>query len=111
MTNLDLIFESHQSEDYFIWMDTQGYEGYILEGAPLTMNKGYPLVMEFWPHGMSGSRVYEILKKSLSESSYNYFYNLNEKIHQKIVLNESNLDALFKKLSIEETHTDLLLTI
>ena len=60
---------------------------------------------------MSGSNVYQVLKNSLKKSPYNYFYDLNQSIHKKIALNEINMYKLYNQLSIEETHTDLLLSI
>ena len=108
-TNLDEILASTSCNDYFLWMDTQGYEGYILDGSQITLSRGFPLVMEFWPHGMSGSDSFNLMKKLLFLSPYKYFYDLNDQSINKIDLNEENLDSLFKKLSDDFHHTDILL--
>ena len=109
-TNLDEILASTSCNDYFLWMDTQGYEGYILEGSQITLSRGFPIVMEFWPHGMSGSESFKLIKKILFLSPYKYFYDLNDQGINKIDLNEVNLDNLFKKLSNDFNHTDILLS-
>ena len=109
-TNLDEISKFDSSIDCFLWLDTQGYEGYILDGARNTLSKGFPLVMEFWPHGMSGSKSYHLLKQSLSEAPYKYFYDLNDNNAKRRDLNEKNLDNLFNKLSDDNNHTDILLS-
>ena len=109
-TNLDEILGSTSSNDYFLWSDTQGYEGYILDGSQITLSRGFPFVMEFWPHGMSGSESFNLIKKILFSSPYKYFYDLNDQSMNKIDLNEENLEYLFKKLSNDFNHTDILLS-
>jgi FkbM family methyltransferase len=42
-----------------IWVDTQGFEGFVLEGAQGLLGKGKPFVTEFWPGGMKGSGSWE----------------------------------------------------
>ena len=75
-----------------------------------TISRGFPFVMEFWPHGMSGSESFNLIKKILFSSPYKYFYDLNDQSMNKIDLNEENLEYLFKKLSNDFNHTDILLS-
>ena len=110
LTNLDTILAKHNFMNCFIWMDTQGYEGFVLKGALNTLQKAYPIVMEFWPHGMNGSNSYQALKEAIYKSPYNYFYDLSDINNNKIVLNENNLDILYRDLENKETHTDILLS-
>ena len=109
LTNLDTVLNNHKASQYFIWMDVQGYEGYVLQGAKETLKQGYPLVIEFWPHGMSGSKSYELLVSSLMNAPYNYFFDLNYKSFEKKVLNKENLNKLFDKLELKGDHTDILI--
>ena len=40
------------SEIGVVWMDAQGFEGYILAGSPNLIASGVPFVCEYWPHGL-----------------------------------------------------------
>ena len=60
-----------------IWMDTQGYEGYILSGAAMALKRQTPLVIEFWPYGMARSGSYLLLKELILSAGYKSFYNLD----------------------------------
>jgi FkbM family methyltransferase len=36
----------------FMWIDVQGYEGYVFKGAGSLLEKGLPTVSEIWPYGI-----------------------------------------------------------
>ncbi|MEO7505205.1 MAG: FkbM family methyltransferase [Sphingomicrobium sp.] len=38
--------------DMLIWMDTQGFEGFVLAGAKRILSERPPVVAEFWPYAM-----------------------------------------------------------
>ncbi|MFO0905017.1 MAG: FkbM family methyltransferase [Pirellulales bacterium] len=35
-----------------VWLDVQGYEGYVFEGGRKLLNAGVPAVAEIWPYGI-----------------------------------------------------------
>jgi hypothetical protein len=35
-----------------VWADIQGFEGYLLRGASVTLAQGAPVLSEFWPYGI-----------------------------------------------------------
>jgi hypothetical protein len=35
-----------------VWMDAQGHEGHILDGAKRIVDLGIPIVTEYWPYGL-----------------------------------------------------------
>lgn len=35
-----------------VWVDVQGYEGYVFKGARELISKGLPVVAEIWPYGI-----------------------------------------------------------
>jgi FkbM family methyltransferase len=39
----------HPAEVGFLWIDVQGHEGQVLQGAPKILAAGPPMLMEFWP--------------------------------------------------------------
>jgi FkbM family methyltransferase len=36
-----------------IWIDVQGYEGYVFQGATESLARGIPVVSEIWPYGIA----------------------------------------------------------
>jgi FkbM family methyltransferase len=38
-----------------VWIDTQGYDPYVLAGARSVLDAGIPVVVEYWPQGLASS--------------------------------------------------------
>ena len=91
-----------------IWMDTQGYEGYILAGATNAIAQKVPMVLEFWPYGMNRSGSYLPLKQALVSSQYEWFYDLSDP-STKIPLSGEALDTIYDQLGESGKFTDLLI--
>ena len=106
---LDSFFRIINPKKTLIWIDTQGHEGFILEGAKKILNKKTPLVIEFWPQGMFQSSSYVLLKKILCNSPYNKFYNLDDKNIKAYNLDEKELDNLYSKIGEYGNFVDLLI--
>lgn len=73
---LDTLCPFEPGKNTLIWMDTQGYEGYVLAGAGSWLAARTPLVVEFWPDGMKRVNSFELMKAALK--NYGGFYNLWE---------------------------------
>ena len=71
---LDTLCPFQPGKNTLIWMDTQGYEGYVLAGARSWLDARTPLVVEFWPHGMERVNSFELMKTALT--NYTGFYDL-----------------------------------
>ncbi len=108
-TTLDNVVGAEKLDDGVVWMDTQGYEGFILQGASRVLNSGFPLVTEFWPYGMDRTNCFENFKVALIKSSYKKIYDLNDPSHV-LELNEGNLNFLYSKYKNSKVngHTDLV---
>ncbi|MDP1604441.1 MAG: FkbM family methyltransferase [Legionella sp.] len=93
-----------------IWMDTQGFEGYVLKGADRFLKYRIPLVLEFWPYGLKRSDSYKLLLESLEKSEYKHFINLNSDDKDKVSLSRKSLDMLSTELELvhEDHFTDIL---
>ncbi|MFY9138682.1 FkbM family methyltransferase [Zwartia sp.] len=104
----DDLFPDLDPNETLIWIDTQGYEGYILAGASLNLVKNIPLVVEFWPYGMNRSGSFPALKASLLGKGYTSFYDL-ETQDGPLPLTEENLQNLYTKIGITSGFTDLLI--
>ena len=105
--SLDSIFDAAVDKDVLVWMDTQGFEGYVLAGASKTISNKIPLVIEFWPFGMLRAKSYAYLKKALLAGSYTKFYLLDGEPEANR-LSEAALDELWEKLGEGGKFTDLL---
>lgn len=91
-----------------VWMDTQGFEGFVLQGAPRALQRRPPLVVEFWPYGMNRSGSYDALRQAIVGAGYAVFHDLGKDAAPTAVSNES-LDALYHRLGQAGEFTDLLL--
>jgi FkbM family methyltransferase len=54
---LDLpeVRDTIMNKPYLIWIDVQGYEGYVFKGAQELLREGIPTVSEIWPYGIRRS--------------------------------------------------------
>lgn len=105
----DAICMDLNKNDTLIWMDTQGYEGYILSGAKNALHAGIPLVIEFWPYGMDRLGSFQLLKDALLSGQYSWFQDIGSMAPAE-PLTAQHLDALHKKIGLNGGFTDLLIT-
>jgi FkbM family methyltransferase len=96
------------------WIDTQGHEGHVLQGASRLLDAGIPIVAEFWPYGLKRSGGYAKLREALQ--GVRKVYELRASIQERrpIELSFGQLDRMFDDFIHRETagvspHTDLLL--
>lgn len=104
MTLDSLIPAEASPESTLIWIDVQGYEGFVLQGAKNLLAQGFPVAFEFWPYGLQRTGCLEVLLDALSTRKE--FYNLGstggaQPIENLRAYYESHLDA-------HEQHLDLL---
>ncbi|MEZ4670947.1 MAG: FkbM family methyltransferase [Anaerolineae bacterium] len=59
-----------------IFMDVQGHEGYVLQGAQHTLAAGMPLVMEFWPYGLRRAGTDPQMLATLLQPYYTHLVDL-----------------------------------
>ncbi|MGD0796514.1 MAG: FkbM family methyltransferase [Acidobacteriaceae bacterium] len=57
-----------------VWVDTQGFEGFVLQGAKEILGAGVPFHMEIWPHALRRAGSSEVLL-SLLEANFTRFYD------------------------------------
>lgn len=90
----------------FIWMDVQGYEGFVLEGARAWLQSRTPFGVEFWPYGMKRSSSYARLKRAFAD--YRGFVDLNSNTAPGQLRPIEELDHLHDELGEDGLFTDLL---
>ena len=59
-----------------VWVDTQGYDGFVLDGALSLIAARVPFVIEFWPAALRGSGGLETALEIIEES-FDIFFNLS----------------------------------
>jgi len=108
-TTLDNIVDLRKLDAGMVWMDAQGYEGFILQGASRVLEAGLTLVTEFWPYGMDRANCFKNFKMALLKSRFTTIYDLNRPQHI-LKLNEASLNSLYSlyKDSKKNGSTDLV---
>lgn len=107
-STLDDVCGELSPEDSLIWIDTQGYEGFVLQGGQHCLAKQIPIVLEFWPYAMRQSGSYDILKKSILDAGYQNLIDLST--FKKVRLTHQTLDELYHSFSSKRSFTDILIT-
>lgn len=86
-----------------VWIDVQGFEGFVLAGAKRLVSNRTPLVLEFWPYGLARAKSYELLQAALA--GYEKFCVLGQAGGWRPV---SEIDALFESHANSTAHDDIL---
>ena len=63
-STLDQVLEDHEVrlEDVgLVWMDTQGHEAHVLDGAKTLLDSTVPVIAEYWPYGLRRAGALERL--------------------------------------------------
>jgi len=105
----DVVVGDVDSSQTLIWMDTQGFEAFVLMGAKKALEKQTPLVIEFWPYAMNRNGSYPLLKQAIIQAGYKVFYDLGSDAFPRRISFEA-FDNLFRTLGeSENVYTDLLI--
>jgi FkbM family methyltransferase len=103
----DSLVPALAADTSLIWMDTQGYEGFILSGARRAVAQRVPLVVEFWPFGIEQAGCYPLLQQAMLH--YAHYYDLADPQPRAVPVSKTAIDALRTRLNARGGHTDLLL--
>jgi hypothetical protein len=60
-----------------LWMDVQGHEKHVLDGAETLLHFGTPVVAEFWPYGLLRAGVSPDDFIAFASSHFASFYDLS----------------------------------
>ncbi len=107
--SLDRMTEGVDLASALLWMDTQGFEGHVLAGGSRTLQRKPPLVMKFWPGGLSRSGGMERLRNALQIAGYTSFCDLNEPSDAFRPFSLEVLDVLAARLGSGDGQHELLL--
>lgn len=105
---LDKVLDGVDRSAALLWIDTQGFEGYVLAGATETLRNRPPLVSEFWPAGLSRGGGMDRFKKALVTAGYTQFCNLSTNDSTLRPFSAEALDKVAESLDMDMGQTDLL---
>jgi len=107
-SRLDDAVSTLPEEIGLIWIDAQGHEAHILEGAPGLLDQGMPWVIEYWPYGLTRQRGLEGLNKALAKRASHVVDVRRSMTEGRPVLVETaSLDRIAAELGNE--YTDFIL--
>jgi FkbM family methyltransferase len=111
----DAIFAREDIEwsNMLVWIDTQGHEGHVFEGAKTTLYSHSPAVVcEFWPYGLERSGGKEAFFNFLSRCSHVYDVNASNWSNDRMLtcagLKDTYMRMLAETTPASSSHTDLL---
>ena len=91
-----------------LWMDTQGFEGYVLSGAAPLIAKQIPIVTEFWPYGLRRSNCFEQFIDALDCGVYKFLVVLDGE-NTAIQFHRNRILELADSIGWEGNHLDILI--
>src|SRR5690606_985273 len=104
-TRLDELVK-HDGSSMLLWMDTQGYEGHVLRGAPRLLARRVPVVAEFWPYAMKRAESFAHFRKSVA--GYRGFVDLGSG-DAGTLRPVAELPDLFARLEAADSYTDIVI--
>jgi FkbM family methyltransferase len=110
MTTLDAALAAHgvpPRDVGCVWVDTQGFEGFVLAGARGLLGGSAPVtVTELWPYGLRRSRSWPAYREAVGEF-YAGFADLAQ--DRPELLPVDALERRFEELAAADDYTDVLL--
>ncbi len=108
ITTLDTLLGDFDYSQSLLWMDVQGYEGFVLTGAGRALAQRVPMVLEFSPRELKEVDAFELLLDLLLTSRYELFYDLGQPSPQPTPLTRDALQRVADDLLTKDWFTDLL---
>ena len=108
----DSLFPNVNPKEDLIWIDTQGFEPNILEGANKLIISGAPIVIEFWPYALKRNDLWNKMEEMIKK--FKFYCDISQDPFQIVEINEQNIKKLFSGWDQEKPNkhalfTDLLL--
>jgi FkbM family methyltransferase len=90
---LDHVLEDLRDQNLLLWMDVQGFEGFVLAGSRNLLEDKPPLVMEFWPRGMPRESSFQLVKTAIG-----HYVNFIDLAHPDRLRPIGDLDLLYDEI-------------
>jgi hypothetical protein len=98
---LDTVIKNFNHKETLIWIDVQGYEAFVLDGANNILSAKPFLVIEFWPYALDRNNSYELLKKTIIKTNYENCYDLSSNVNYGKI-SEEKFDILYLEYKSEK---------
>jgi FkbM family methyltransferase len=110
LRRLDDLLDEHgigRGDVGLLWMDVQGHERHVLDGAPKLLASGVPLVVELWPYGLRRAGVEPEAFAAYLGARFRSYYDLG--LAAPMARPTAELPASLGQLVSYKSFTDLLL--
>jgi FkbM family methyltransferase len=110
LRRLDDLLDEHgiaRADVGLLWMDVQGHEQHVLEGAPKLLAGNVPLGVELWPYGLRRAGVEPEAFAEYLRARFRSYYDLGEST--PIARPTAELRAVLGQLQSYKSFADLLL--
>lgn len=101
---LDDVLDLQDVKEALLWIDVQGYEGHVLQGAGALLASRTPICIEFWPYALQRAGSIEPLLASVA--GYEVFYDLSQTERARPI---HELRSFFDEIGYGEQQTDILI--
>jgi FkbM family methyltransferase len=91
-----------------IWIDVQGYEGYVFMGAKSLLSTGMPVVSEIWPYGIKRVGMTQEEFCAIASSIWKNYWVWRKEKFVKYPLH--TLDIFFDELGYDGRHDNVIFT-
>ena len=108
----DDLFINTKRENDLIWIDTQGHEPKVLQGAKSLIKNKIPIVIEFWPYALKRNGLWEMMIKNIE--NFDFYIDLSMETLEQKRINSKSINDLAEgwdneKYNKHSLFTDLLL--
>jgi len=103
---LNSLVNEVRSCDYLIWMDVQGFEPFVIEGASKFTDVRTPIVVEIFPLAINEYSNFDKIQKLLK--NYLQFANLKFDIDFPVFESMDNFKSEYMKLEKSNSYSDYL---
>lgn len=100
--------ESFAQNIAVIWVDVQGYEGYVFEGAKNLLSKGIPVVSEIWPYGIRRAGMTQEQFSDIARGIWKNYWVLRRQKFVRYPIH--TLDILFDELGYDGKFENIIFT-
>lgn len=90
-----------------LWIDVQGFEGHVLQGATSLLELGPTVELEFWPYGLARAGMDKETFLNVMNASFTHFVNLRDPQERRQPI--ADVEQLYRMYEGPYGDTELLL--